>query len=86
MNERKPVIKRHGAFKLSEMKSGELYIGGKTANFRIVKSLGKRYLLLDNEAIGFSNFNELWNKLREMGVRVITAYDKYEKAHAIIML
>jgi hypothetical protein len=24
--------------------------------------------------------------LREMGVRVITAYDKYEKAHAIIML
>ncbi|MCI4407825.1 MAG: hypothetical protein JHC26_01945 [Thermofilum sp.] len=83
---RKPIIKRHGTFKLGDMKSGKLFIKGKDMNFRVVKSLGKRYLVLDNEAISFSNFNELWNELKQRGTNLLIAYDKTGKNYATILL
>jgi len=82
----KPVIKRHNGFKTSQMKRGVLYIEGKNMNFRIIKSMGKRYLVLENEAISFRNFDELFSKLRERQVRFMIAYDKYNKSYATIVL
>jgi hypothetical protein len=84
--DKKTVIKRHGKFKLSEVKRGMLFIEGKNMNFKIIKSLGKRYMVLQDEAISFSNFNELFSKLRERQVRLMIAYDKYGKSYATILL
>lgn len=86
MNERETIIKRHGKFRLTEMKSGKLFIKGKNVEFRVVRSLGKRYLILENEAIGFESFDELFGKLKERGANLIIAYDKYNKNHATILL
>jgi len=82
----KPIIKRHGKFKLSNMKHGKLYIKGRDVDFRLVKSLGKRYIIIDNEAIGFTNFDVLFSKLKQKGVTLVVAYDKYNKGHATILL
>jgi 5-methylcytosine-specific restriction endonuclease McrBC GTP-binding regulatory subunit McrB len=81
-----PVIKRHNGFRLNEMKSGKLYVGSETVSFRIIKSLGRKYLVLENEAIRFENFDELFSKLKNRGIRVIIAYDKFGKGHATILL
>ncbi|WP_288007620.1 hypothetical protein [Thermofilum sp.] len=82
----RPIIKRHGKFTLTDMKHGLLYIKGKEIEFRIIKSMGKKYMVLQNEAISFRNFDELFSKLKQRGVRVITGYDKYGKSHATIVL
>jgi len=84
----KPVIKRHNKFRISQMKHGILYIKGRDVKFRVLRSLGKRYLIMndEDEAISFESFNELFSKLRQRGVRVIIAYDKYNKSHATILL
>ena len=81
-----PIIKRHNGFKLSQMKKGRLYVKGKVFEFRILKSMGKRYLVFENEAISFSNFNELFRKLKERGTQYIIAFDKYGKSYATIAL
>jgi hypothetical protein len=82
----KIIIKRHNGFKVSEMKRGTLFIKGKSLEFKVIKSLGKRYLILQDEAISFKNFDELFQKLKERNVQIIRAYDKYGKAHATIVL
>jgi hypothetical protein len=68
------------------MKCGSLYIKGKNVEFRIIRSLGKKYLVTNNEAIGFESFDELWQKLKERGTTLVIAYDKYKKSHATILI
>jgi hypothetical protein len=85
----KVIIKRHGGFKLSNMKYGSLYTKEKSVNFKIIKSMGKRFLVTEdteNEAVSFKNFDELFQKLKQRDVRCIVAFDRYGKSHATILL
>jgi hypothetical protein len=68
------------------MKKGTLFIKGKEIEFKIIKSLGKKYLVLQNEAIAFKSFDEMFQKLKGRGVIYMIAYDKYGKAYATILL
>jgi hypothetical protein len=85
-NKQKIIVKRHGKFQMSQMKCGSLYIKGKNVEFRIIRSLGKKYLVTNDEVIGFENFNELWQKLKEKGTTLVIAYDKYKKSSATILI
>ena len=83
---RKPIIKKHG-IKLSEVKRGTIYMDGKKAEFRIVKSLGRKFFLLEDDAIGFNSFEELFAELRRRGISVIiNGHDKYGKGSVTIVL